>query len=346
MKSMYLMGEPVFPKSRGHLPPKFSISCGQFYAARDIARKSISDEKLYNQLALEHGAVTMGLSELEVSFGMSLAHQDIADLRLVMGYKASGCKIIGVPSELPLDVTCFPRDWSHPIHELRVILLSNECFAPGEREKDGVRLIPSPYGVGGRLVRVGIRGIVADRYIPKPRHPILVDKKTSVFRELCGLGLQLVILPPPFNTTFESYQEEPQTFWRSDHVDRSMCLLKDQRGGLHLVLEPNYISGDPQNPRANDESVDLIKRLVEPLEITVHQLMQIRVPYVLNLLQIERGTVLMSSGDDEAAELVASIVGPERVRRTEIPITHYPVYGQAGIRCLIGEVPEVLLLAR
>jgi hypothetical protein len=84
----------------------------------------------------------------------------------------------------------------------------------------------------------------------------------------------------------------------------------------------------------------MLARVCDPLEISVKPV-STRVPYALNLEQFPDGRVLMTSGDDEAAEAVERVVGAGMVTVTEVPIRYYPVFRYSGIRCIMTETPPI-----
>ena len=67
------------------------------------------------------------------------------------------------------------------------------------------------------------------------------------------------------------------------------------------------------------------------------------VPYALNLMQFPDKRVLMTSGSPEVENLIRLIVGDGNVSTTEVPVRFLPLWQYAGIRCLIGELPEFIL---
>ena len=63
------------------------------------------------------------------------------------------------------------------------------------------------------------------------------------------------------------------------------------------------------------------------------------------MVQFENGRVLATKEDDEVLAIVHDIVGPENLRVTDIPIVQYPIFGGAGLHCLITETPIPLISA-
>jgi hypothetical protein len=92
--------------------------------------------------------------------------------------------------------------------------------------------------------------------------------------------------------------------------------------------------------------MDLVRRNCEEIEAEVHvPRKSLSVPLATAMVQFEDGRVLITGGDDEVLAAVADIVGSENIQTTDIPIVQYPIFGGAGLHCLITENPMPLVSA-
>jgi hypothetical protein len=237
---------------------------------------------------------------------------------------------------LPDQLYTFPRDaWM----TLPGICLLCTDLPPKNETIDGLRLFTSLLGEGGRVLgrqkTVLVPELLTDR-----NGPPWIIKSLESGKELEAMGLSVTYLPNPDGLGLKPELEKKLTF--TDHLDRIAGLLEDGSGNLHLVIDPDFHFHESRGPKSRLEALDEIRRRCEPASIEVHAPEYLSVPYSVGFYQLPGGKVVLTSGDDAVAEVVASIVGQENIFLTDTAIELFPTFVSAGIHCLISELPEFL----
>ena len=221
----------------------------------------------------------------------------------------------------------YPRDM---VADIGPCILINGHYFEGCLELDGKLFMSSPFGEGGVLLSRG--GVGVTSYYFGPDWEAWSDpEREDLGREA---GLNIAVVSACYTRECESYFSDP-------HIDRVASLVEGVDGGMHLLLDPQYVGYDYKE-RLPTEPIDVVKRSCEPLEIEVHTPKRMMLPYSVSVLQLPNGNVVMTSGDEVMYDLVCEIVGEDRVFLTPVPIRAYPAYAYAGIHCLVTEYPDSL----
>jgi hypothetical protein len=330
-----LLGEPVFrvdPDDQKLIAP-----IGQYLLCQQVRDETQDEDKIYGILREEYLAIAHALHvRMGIDFRIVYAHKEVADKQTLGVLINISCRLVGFPPVLPR-LTSFPRDF---VLDLPGICLLSPNFGELTTNRPkGRRAIVSPYGEGGRILAQGDVALVGDKIC---RGSYSEPPQTKPLEEA---GIKVGVIP---NFVSVEMSEDPGfgLFSTNDHLDRVACLLRGPGQRLHLVVDPLFHSGPAAHPTPPKTSINKIRDVCAPLGIDVHVPEAIHVPYSLNLVQFRDGRVLMSGGDFPVAEVVAQIVGPDKLFLTEVPIRYYPAWTLAGIHCLVGEAPSVFFRPR
>lgn len=344
MADWYLVGEPLFGKE---FQESYFAPIGQVDLAYQILSKIKDGEEAVARLREEYLAIVYTLKQMGINFRIICAHQDQVDQNVLsVCIEMLGCRLSGFPPEFFPPAVIYPRDFATVLPN--IVLVNSQMAEVQVGEKEGYKIISSPYGEGGRVLPHQKTMLVGEKLIIGIEWGHNIDPQEEI-EKVRELGIKIGIIPLPVCQIFSKRGKE-EKFISNDHLDRVGCLLEGKDNGLYLVLDPLICTADysqggsefPWVPRLPWESMDIIKRECAPLEINVRCPRRIEVPYSLNLIQFPDRRVLMTAGDDSVAETIAGIVGEENVNKTPIPIELFPVWCYAGIRCLVNETPEVL----
>jgi len=335
-----LVGEPVFPRQLESSDERFPSPPTSAQFAVDLRRRVDRVETLQEALRFEYISILAALREMGPEFRIVYGHPEDVD-KTTLGMALSlGCRLAGVGPDFFPGGTIYPRDLAMRAGKVNLI---NSGWT--RLLRSSVELIASPFGEGGRTLATGNTILVGERIIEHEGKSRWVNPDDLA--PLHAAGLQVGILPLPV-AVFCTMEGVTDRVFFNDHWDRYACLVTGRDGGKHLILDPCVMTAawvDVErkswalvNP-ADSEKV--IRTVCEPLGVTVHRLPGLEVPYALNLIQLADGRILMTGGDDIARGVLEELVGTNQVFTTEAPICHYPVFAQAGIRCLVSEAPPV-----
>lgn len=327
-----ILGEPIF---RVKFQELISES-GQTRLCRKIKNRLQNKNEIFKRIKEEWMAIARALYGMNVPFGVLFAHEKLFDHDAFDLTKSLEAKFVRLNNcKLPETLSMFPRDLCMLFDDL---LLFHPSFDAEETRHNGQLITSSPYGEGGRTLYSGKTILVCEGIVGRDY------SQTKKIQFLTKLGYKVETLPFPLANT---YTETGGHY--AYHLDKVACFIKGKDGADHLILDPKY-----ESFRAADHSEDNVSNIritgrvetlsyifdvCEPLGIKLHVPTRLSVPASLCLHQFSDGRILMTSGDDEIAELVSAIVGEDKVTLTEIPIEWYPTMLRAGIRCLIGELP-------
>ena len=342
---MYLVGEPVFDV--GQERKTFLVPTGQMRLCLEVLKETRDVNKIHQQLATEYLAIIYGLKEMGVEFRIIYSHPDKIAMDVVEICARLECRFVQFQADFYPPSVVFPRDFSTI---LPGTLLVNEYTRVLTSEKNGWKLIVSPWGEGGRVLVTNNHVAVPERICSYKKGSFAVDEKhLEPFRDA---GMKVLFLPLPL--MFEiTATGEIQSIAFNDHLDLVAFMILDKNNNPHLIVDPN-IRGrhatdkmvskwKPLNPK---ETISVIQERATEASITFHVAPLLQVPYSLNLLQDDTGQILMTSGEEGLASLVGEIVGKDMVVRTPIPIRYFPAWAYAGIRCLVNEAPTPLLIKK
>jgi len=342
---IYVIGEPVVSMvDLGR--DDFLFPAGQIKTCQGVLRSFKGMIRVIETLKREYLAIAYELEKMDVQFRIVHSHPAEIDrglLSLCLNQLDCGFMDLGNISP-PLSM--FPRNYCAVLHNIRYLLLSNDIAGKINIRKNGWQLLTSEYGDGARVLSQGDTAIICDRLTQKGES--LDGGHLDIIKKA---GMRVARFPPMLISRFSKSRNKPVSFAYNDHLDRGACFIKGRDDKLYLVVDPALVTADWEKPtdgclwqyRSAQDTKEYLKRIMDPLGVTVCWPKKIEVPYALNLVQFPDGKVLMTGGDRGVRALIAGIVGEKNVFVTPIPIRCYPVWLYGGIGCLIGEIPDSLL---
>ena len=258
----------------------------------------------------------------------------------------SNCKLIDL-GNIPPPWAMFPRSYCTILRSIKYLLLDRDAVGQLDTNNNGWSIFASDYGDSARLLVQGDLVLACERLIKENNS--LDAAHLDMIRKA---GMRVGYFPTLLATKFSRSAKKPIKICCNDHIDRGAVLIKGKDGKLYLVIDPMLATADWSNPadnnswtlRSPNDTKAYLKRLFEPMGITVCWPRKITVPYALNLKQFDSdGRVLMTGGDRDVYSLIASLVRKRNVFVTSIPIKYFPVWLYGGIGCLLGEIPNSLI---
>lgn len=327
-----VVGEPI---TKGIRNPPYLVPAGSEFLARavlaDMARTPGEAER---RLALEYLALVYALRKTGHPFRFLFAHPEAVNMQIAGLLTALGLRGLAMNKNYPVPVTAFPRDFAC---ELPGAFLANRAaMTTLVEELGGKAFIGSFLGEGGRTLTCGHLALVPNKRVDEDGTVRPMEDISEISR--CG-RVRIGYLPLAGCSWIDAtgrYLARGKPV--NDHLDRVACLLLDQRGRPHLLVDPEYYRFSQRSGMLNS---CLIDTTCLELGIELHVLSRLTVMCSLNLEQFDDGKVLMTGGDEEVHELVGALVGKATVIQTEIPICAYPLFKGAGVRCLIGYLPPM-----
>lgn len=339
MEPLYLLGEPICKP--GHREKHFA-PVSQAELCLEVLRETQDFDTVAAKLREEYLAIAWSLTEMGIDFRIIHAHQNQID-KQVLGVciQKLGCRGADFSEKYFPPSVIYPRDFAIVLPG--VILVNSQVTQLFIKEKDNYKIIPSPYGEGGRVLTSDRTILVSERLCTEEGKSR--PAKSRDLEKVTNAGIKVGLLPPPVTQILTSSGFTNRSCF-NDHLDRVACLISGRNSTLHLVVDPKIYTAKwrggkdiPWTPIRPEETLERLKSICEPLGIAVHKPKSLRVPYSLNLLQFPDGRVLMTEGDENVAEVISRIVGEEKLFKTPTPIRFYPVWDYAGIRCLVSEAP-------
>jgi hypothetical protein len=346
MKEMYLMGEPWLFGEQGR--EEYYAPAGQGHLCQQVLVETQDLDVVKQKLREEYLAIVWSLVQMGVNFRIIYSHPEKIDQKILAAcIKSLGCRLAGfTPDYFPPGVV-FPRDFATVLPGL--ILINSQMARATVNQKDGWRILSSPYGEGGRMLFWNKTTLVCERIILKDRGQGS-ERPGKKLEKIKQNGITVGLFPLPVAQALSRTGSTDDRFFFNDHLDRVACLIRGLDGSVHLVVDPEIITACWRGrkftpcwiPRSPKDSIEKIKRVCERSGIEVHCPEKLEVPYSLNLVQFPDGRVLMTGGDASVAEIISQIVGPENIFKTPAPIRFFPVWVYGGIRCLVSEAPMPL----
>ncbi len=345
---LYLVGEPVMRSFNADTTKdEFFFPAGQIGSCRKVLQETRGPETIRQNLRAEYLAIVCALQAMGVAFRLVYAHEDKIDKGVLLACIHMGAKLIGFGQNFfPPDVI-YPRDFCTVLSGPMLVLLNNHMQVLIS-EKNGWKIVSSPYGEGGRVLVSGNTMVVCEKLIVKDGQSIDSGQGMEAIE---AAGMRVGFFPPTLNVRFSVSRNEAISFFSNDHIDRAACLLKGRNGRTFLVVDPKLATVDwskpfedcPWTPRSPRETRAHLRDRLSGLGIEVCWPSEMAIPYSLNMVQFPDGRVLMTGGDPEVRKLIADIVGPENVFVTSVPIRYFPAWLYAGIRCLVSEAPTPII---
>jgi len=342
---MYLVGEPMFQGNRGETT--FLAPAGQTDLCREVLRETNDLKLVRRNLTGEYLAVICGLREMGADFRIILSHPDKVAIDVINICARMGCRFAGFSADFFPPSIAYPRDFSTTVPGTILINEHTKVLSP---EKNGWKLIVSPWGEGGRILQATRHAAVPERICGNGKESYAVEDRH--LKPLHDAGMKVMLLPPPlFFEIMATGGMWSLSF--NDHLDRVACMIQDKENHPHLIVDPGIRGMKTVNrtlsnwiPLTSEETIAAIQERAAEAGVTFHVAPTLRIPYSLNLLQDIAGRVLMTGGEHELSSLIRTIVGPDMVIETHIPIRYFPAWNYAGIRCLVSEAPTPLLVKK
>jgi len=331
----YLLGMPVFEgiPYKGKSP--VIIPVGQRELASGVLRNTLSKDAMTRTLKSEYQSIVKALLDMKINFQILNLQDGDKEIRHWLSERR--CRGAELPLKRPSPWQLFPRDMFVYFEPLRMILIHARLFKLQKDRSHICDIIHTELAEGGRV-------IFSDDHLVTGCHPEGLKKKNKIFSRLREKGMKMTILPHPIFTCLsrEGYGRSLSLYYEF-HIDRSASLLKGKDEEYYLVLDPGYRTGTLIDPLTAQKSIDLVRKECERYRVHVRVPKSLSVPYATSAVQFDNGKVLATGGDEGALNTFADIVGSENLYVTDVPISAYPVFGAAGLHCLITENPGPLI---
>ncbi len=331
----YLLGMPVFDGIPYQGKSPVIVPLGQRELARQVLGRIPRKEAMTRTLKSEYRSIAKALLDMKIDFRI-LNLQD-GDGKIRRWLSEIGCRGAEFPLKKPSPWQLFPRDMFVYFEPLKTVLVHSGLFKLKQDRSHLCHIIHTELAEGGRVV-------FSDFHLVTCCHPEGSKKKNKIIRRLQERGLKMTIIPCPI---FAHFSRESRgrilSLYYEFHIDRSASLLKGRDGEYYLVLDPGYRTGSLMEPLAVQKSIDLVREECERNGVHVRVPKSLSVPYATSAVQFDNGEVLVTGGDEEVLNTMADIVGSENLHVTGVPISAYPVFGAAGLHCLITENPGPLI---
>jgi hypothetical protein len=331
----YLLGMPVFDgiPYKGKSP--IIVPVEQSELARGVLRNTPSKAAMTRTLRSEYQSMVEALLEMKINF--QILNLQAGDKEIRRWLSERGCRGAEFPLKKPSPWQLFPRDMFVYFEPLKTILVHSGLFKLQKDRSHICDIIHTELAEGGRVV-------FSDHHLVTGCHPEGLKKKNKIILRLQERGMKTTILPYPiFACLSREGDGRILSLYYEFHFDRSASLLKGRDGEYYLVLDPGYRTGSLMDPLAVQKSVDLARKECERHGVHVRVPRSFSTPYSTSAVQFDNGKVLVTGGDEEVLNTFADIVGSENLHVTDVPISAYPVFGAAGLHCLITENPGPLI---
>ncbi len=301
---------------------------GQWPLIQKVRQEIHTVREAHEAVLVEHIAVGEALEAMGVPFFMAAHPSTPSTIRDL--FATGNCNMRTINS-FERTHQLYPRDYATLIDNQLVLVqpgFESTCPHPD------VQVVESPYATGGRIhYRAGIVFIN-----PHPH----VEKDTSVAMPLLKAGLKVFALPNAIMVG--KNKKGRQTVMFDDHVDRVSGLIEASDGSLHLFVDDTVVGAIDRDTMKNPtRTLDWYRKACDAAEVTLHVMSDITTPYAMGFWQAPDGRVIVTGGEPELADALRKLVGTDGVFVTKLPIRHYPTWLQAGIHCLIGELPDWIL---
>jgi hypothetical protein len=336
-KHSYLIGTPYFKLNFKKDIQQF-IPVGQYRSGINVFRKTRDKTTMMADLKLEYKAVIKALFDVGVDF--RIVDLERGDADTIQWLRRKGCNSLVLPYEQVIHWQIFPRDMCVYIKEANTLLVHSSLFKIPSTLLNGCQIINTPWGVGGRVLLSGDHMLLGRK--PGTRKRV---KESGVIYRLREMGMKVGFIPHALFYGLSPRGEKAFLFHHS-HIDLVGSLLKGRDGGFHLIMDPFYRTGPLADPLSVKNSIDLVRKNCDEIDIQVHLPgKKLSVPFSPAMVQFENNSVLATKGDDEVLAIVNDIIGSENLYVTDVPIVQYPMFGGAGLHCLITETPIPLISA-
>lgn len=325
----FLLAEPLFgnPQESDSQRTIFKVPLGAERWVLKLGQK-YSETEIIANLADEYLSLVHALKSHAVPFRIIIAHKDQMDqqlvLKILLQYQVRGLKLHPAVSS-----TCFPRDMMTDFDGRTYLNPEANCLLG---DNTG---ITSPLGEGGMILKSGKKLFMAD-----PEGFIRIKTQYSSDIRSLSHGFQFSFLPFPLALEV-NMQTQTSSQFSNPHLDRAAALIKGKDGRDYLLADRMYVDSihAPWGNYWPHIETACRKLRVSPIVVANSQ----DIPYSLNLVQFQDGSVVMTGGHEKVRNLVAEIVGEKKVKTTDIPLVFYPIFRQGGVRCLTLFAPQKIV---
>ncbi|GEM_PF-3261232 len=331
----YLIGTPYFNLNFKKDTRQF-IPVGQYRTALRLFKKTHGRSSMVAGLKLEYRSIVKALVHMKIKFRVvDLERGDRETGRRLREY---GCSSLRLPYKQVVHWQIFPRDMCVYVKDANIILVHSKLFKIPSPLLNGCRVFHTGWGEGGRVLLSGNHMILGLNQEAGRR-----VRESEVISILRDRGMKVAFVPYALFYGLSPRGERKFLFHHS-HIDLSASLFKGKDGGFHLIIDPAYRTGPLSDPLSVEKSLDLVKQNCAEIDVEVHAPRKsLTIPFSTAMVQFENGKVLATCGDDDVLSTVADIAGSENIKVADIPIVQYPLFGGAGLHCLITENPLPLL---
>jgi hypothetical protein len=335
--AQYLLGMPVFRGMPYKGKSPVVIPVGQHHLATEVLKNIPNKKVMLRMLISEYRAIVKALMDMEIDF--QILNLQEGDKGVKRWLSEKGCRGVEFPMEKPTNWHVFPRDMFVYLETIKTILVHSKLFKLWRDRSRTCDIIYTELAEGGQILFSG-------NHLVTGCHPEAISRKreNKVLNQLREKGMKITQIP---NAIFFALSREkrgrPISTYYESHIDRSASLLKGKNGEYFLILDLKFQTGPLIDPLPIQKSIDLVRKICEREMINVRVPKSLSIPYATSAVQFENGKVLATGGDTNILSTFADIVGSENLYVTDVPISAYPVFGAAGLHCLITERPEPLI---
>jgi hypothetical protein len=333
----YLLGTPYFNLNFKKEILQF-IPVGQYKPGLSVLRKTHNKQAMIAELRSEYRSIAEALVALDIKF--RVVDLEKGDREMGRWLRRKGCLSLQLPYEQIIHWQLFPRDMWVLLKEVNILLVHPNLFNIPSSYLNGFKIFHSKWGEGGQALQSGDRIVLG---CPPVKGKRIHDFK--VISQLTEAGMKVAFIPYALFYGL-SPRGETKLLFHHSHIDLSASLLRGRDGGFHLILDPQYRTGALADPLPVAASIDLVRKKCDEIEVEVHVPRKgLSIPFATAMIQFENGKVLAAKGDDEILGIAAEIAGAENIKITDVPIVQYPIFGGAGLHCLVTENPLPLISA-
>jgi len=333
----HILGTPDFASFPFKDESPVIVPVGQY----DPAVKALHDfrgkKAMVSALKEEYRSIVQALTEMKVGF--RVLNLDEGDRETGRWLRDLGIENIRFSAKKPTRWQVFPRDLFVYLQAQQALLAHSRLFRLHKTHLGDSVVFHTGLGEGGRVLFAGDRLIIG-------RHPEHSGRtgEGKALEYLREKGMKIARIPLAlFYQIARKGAGQRLSLYYDLHIDRSASLLKGKDGTYHLVLDPGYRTGPLTNPLSVKESLDVVRKACEKIEVRVHTPEYVHAPYATSMVQFESGAVLASGGEDKMFLVIEEIVGSGNRQGTRVPLVAYPIFACAGLHCLNTENPEPLI---
>ncbi len=346
-QNSYLIGAPIFAQNLD-LDPLLA-PLGQLAAVVAILQQNHPIKTLLEEIRQEYISILVAMRQMRLAFNVVVGDRNMLDLVAQLAISRLKIRYTQFGLDYPMQLLAYPRDFAVTLPD-RVLI--SPYMQTLREERNGYKIITSPFGEGGSVLYRKDIAVIPDRVVhvdgKNSRKPTMTD--TAALED--G-GLRTIQFPCPSLCALKRGENRLEYTSYNDHLDRVACLVEAKDGSLHLIVDHDLVTtavireSDSQGKmncrhRNVEETIHLLETRCQPFGVTVHRAPKCSIPYPLNLLQTYDGRILMTGGAPEVKKMVADVT-KQQVHTTGRPIKFLPTFKFAGIRCLINETPFMLL---